>query len=73
MKRALMLAVILALSAGAADAASKCKDAKGKFIKCPPAVAAVVSSAPTAGHPPHCVKGVPCGNACIAKGKVCHK
>jgi hypothetical protein len=22
---------------------------------------------------PHCVKGKPCGNSCIAKDKVCHK
>jgi len=22
---------------------------------------------------PHCVKGVPCGKTCIAKGKVCHE
>jgi hypothetical protein len=22
---------------------------------------------------PHCVNGKPCGNACIAKDKVCHQ
>jgi hypothetical protein len=25
------------------------------------------------GRGPHCVKGKPCGNSCIAKDKVCHK
>jgi len=61
--------------AGAADAKS-CKDPKtGKFIKCPPAAAATVTTPPAAAEhgKPHCVKGVPCGNTCIAKGKVCHK
>ena len=28
-------------------------------------------SAETKG--PHCTKGKPCGNSCIAKDKVCHK
>jgi len=45
--------------AGGADA-KQCRDAHGKFIKC------VV-------HAPQCKTGVPCGNTCIAKGKVCHK
>jgi hypothetical protein len=77
MKRALLLAVILALGAGIADA-KQCKDPKtGKFVKCPPAAAATTttttSSSSSSSHPPHCVKGVPCGNTCIAKGKVCHK
>ena len=44
--------------AGGADA-KQCRDAHGKFIKC------VV-------HAPQCKTGVPCGNTCIAKGKVCH-
>ena len=75
MKRVLMMAVILAFAAGSASAATKCTDPKThKFIKCPPPPP--VSSAPalsTGKHPPHCTTGVPCGNACIAKGKVCHK
>lgn len=66
--------------AGAADAKS-CKDAKGKFTKCPPAAAAPAAttagmastpSMATAGHP-QCKKGKPCGNSCIAMNKVCHK
>ena len=27
----------------------------------------------TATSKPHCTKGKPCGNSCIAKDKVCHK
>jgi hypothetical protein len=74
MRRVLMLAAILALSASSVSAATKCTDPKThKFIKCPPPAAAQ-SSAPTGGHKaPHCTTGVPCGNSCIAKGKVCHK
>ena len=34
------LALALSVSAGGADAATKCKDDKGKFIKCPAAAAA---------------------------------
>jgi hypothetical protein len=68
MHRALTLAIILALSAGGAYAKS-CKDPKtGKFIACPAA-----SSPAATGTKPHCTTGVPCGNSCIAKGKVCHK
>ena len=38
---ALVTALAVALTAGAADAAAqKCRDAKGKFIKCPPPAAA---------------------------------
>ena len=43
MHRSLVLAVIAALAVGSAAApalAAPCKDAKGKFIKCPPAAAA---------------------------------
>ncbi|WP_156256274.1 hypothetical protein [Sandarakinorhabdus oryzae] len=41
MHRALMIATALSLAASPALAAP-CKDAKGKFIKCPPAVTASV-------------------------------
>ena len=68
----LMFAIALAVAAPAAssfaadavkaDAAGKCHDAKGKFTKCPPAAPAKV-----------CKKSKPCGNACIAQDKVCHK
>jgi hypothetical protein len=71
--------VVAALSlglAGAADAKS-CKDAKGKFTKCPAAASAPMAMsgggmASMAGHP-QCKKGKACGNACIAMNKVCHK
>jgi hypothetical protein len=41
------LAALALLSAGAAPAlAAPCKDAKGKFVKCPPKPAPVVKKAP---------------------------
>ena len=43
MRKALVLAATLAIalsSAGASLAAAPCRDAKGKFIKCPPPAAA---------------------------------
>lgn len=46
----------------AAFAKDQCRNAKGKFTKCPPAATA-----------PHYSKGKPCGNSCIAKDKVGHK
>jgi hypothetical protein len=68
MHGALTLAVVLALSASGAYAKS-CKDPKiGKFITCPAAAAPA-----TTATKPRCTTGVPCGNSCIAKGKVCHK
>jgi hypothetical protein len=35
-------------------------------------VLAALAFASTASAMPNCTKGVPCGDACIAKGKVCH-
>ncbi len=71
MIRTVALALALALAANSVSAATKCTDPKThKFIKCPPAAAAV-SSAP-ASHAPHCVKGKVCGNTCIAMNKQCH-
>ena len=35
-------------------------------------VLAALALASGASAAPNCTKGVPCGNACIAKGKVCH-
>ena len=35
-------------------------------------LAALAFATAAAADPPRCTKGVPCGNACIAKGKVCH-
>lgn len=78
---ALIAALGLALSAAAADA-KPCRDAAGKYVKCPaPSAASTVTSAAAApastpsipaGHP-QCKKGKPCGNSCIAMNKVCHK
>ena len=73
--RIIVLAAIAALAfAGTADA-KQCKDAKGKFIKCPPAAAATTPpvTTPTTSSPPKCVKGKVCGKTCIAMDKVCHK
>ncbi|MGL4312748.1 MAG: hypothetical protein ACRCSO_02040 [Sphingomonas sp.] len=40
MRKAILVATLVALTAGAAPGlAAPCKDAKGKFIKCPPAKA----------------------------------
>jgi hypothetical protein len=36
------------------------------------AAMAALAFASAAGAAPNCVKGVACGNTCIAKGKVCH-
>jgi hypothetical protein len=41
MTRALLLAMILSLAAGVADA-KQCRDPHGKFIKCPPPHATAV-------------------------------
>jgi hypothetical protein len=78
--RIIVLAAIAALAfAGTADA-KQCKDAKGKFIKCPPAAAVTTPAATpaattttTTSTPPKCVKGKVCGKTCIAVDKVCHK
>jgi hypothetical protein len=83
MTRFLTLAVILAMTASAAVAAPRCKDPKGKFIKCPAPAAAPAAPTPaaeparhemvsTGGHPV-CKKGKPCGHSCISMDKVCHK
>ena len=78
MKRMIMLAVVLAMAGGVADAKS-CKDAKGKFIKCPTAAASSapamssMAAASSTKPPKHCVKGKACGNTCIAMTDTCHK
>ena len=84
MNRVLALAIMLALSAGAADAKA-CRDARGKFTKCPPAssslavnkrgdVLAINPRGDTlAIKSPVCKVGKPCGKSCISKDKVCHK
>lgn len=35
-------------------------------------IAATIAMSGAAFAAPHCVKGTPCGNTCIAAGKVCH-
>jgi hypothetical protein len=84
---ALFTTIALALSlAGAADA-GQCRDAKGKYVKCPaaasdagkPAAASAssagksASAATSAGAGPNCKKGKRCGNACISVHDTCHK
>lgn len=69
MFKTLAIAATLTLLAGAADAKS-CRDAKGKFMKCPPAAAAPMTPAKKA---PNCKKGKLCGNSCISMKDVCHK
>jgi len=69
-------AFALSLAAGSAsaagtphlDAKGKCRDDKGY-------VAQTLCAAPAApsAKAPNCTKGKLCGNACIAKDKVCHK
>ena len=60
--RSLAVAAVLCLALAPSAFAKPCHAADGKFTKCPAAVSA-----------PQCKKGVPCGNTCIAKGKICHK
>jgi len=60
--RSFVIAAVAALAFVSAADAKQCRDASGKFVKC---------AAAQAAH--HCTTGVPCGNTCIAKGKVCHK
>ena len=69
MRSILVAAAVLSLAFGSlALAKPACRDAAGKFTKCPTAAPAAPAKAP-----PNCVKGKLCGNACIAKDKVCHK
>ena len=84
MRRACSLFVIAAFAAslaGGANAADKCRDASGKFTKCPaaaasaakPASATAGSASASAGGGPVCKKGKRCGNACISVKDTCHK
>ena len=63
MRSFIIIAAVAALAFASSADAKQCRDDKGKFVKCPPGATA----------PHHCTSGVPCGNTCIAKGKVCHK
>ena len=69
MRSILVAAAVLSLAFGSVALAkpAPCRDAKGHFAKCP-AAGAVGTKAP-----PNCVKGKLCGNACIAKDKICRK
>lgn len=71
-----------AATATASAKTTRCKDAKGHFVKCPATTAAsgamastmpMKPAAKTRAAPAKCKTGVPCGNSCIPKGKVCHK
>ena len=81
MKRFLMLAAVLAMTAGVADAAgSTCKDpVSHQYIKCPtasaPAASGMSSVKPAAGacaKPPHCTVGKLCGCTCIKATDHCN-
>lgn len=48
-RKTLIAAASLALLVGAPSFAAPCKDAKGKFVKCPPAAAAAVAKPVAAG------------------------
>ncbi len=63
--RLVILATVAALAFVSAATAGPCRDAGGKFIKCPVAVVVVKH--------PHCLVGKACGGSCIAMDKVCHR
>jgi hypothetical protein len=62
--RSMFLSTIAALALASTVIAAPCRDAGGNFIKCPAVI--VVKH-------PNCKVGIPCGNSCISKDKVCHK
>lgn len=73
MLRTLTIVAAFALAAGSAsaqkiDAKGHCHDAKGKM-----AAMSVCKATTTTTTTKQCKTGKPCGNACIAKDKVCHK
>ena len=81
MKRTLILAAVIALAFASGADAKSCKDAKGKFTKCPPAASITkttdtsspaMAAMPMKGHP-NCKKGKLCGNSCISMKDICHK
>ena len=63
--RTFILATVAALALASAVTAGPCRDASGKFIKCPVAVVVVKHT--------NCKVGKACGGSCIAMDKVCHK
>jgi hypothetical protein len=75
MKRILMFAVVLALTAGPASLASAASSAPPHCTTGVPCGNTCIAKGKTCHvtAAPHCTTGVPCGNTCIAKGKVCHK
>lgn len=53
-------------------------DALARLARLMGPLALVLALATSSAHaeprkPTHCVKGIPCGNACIARDRVCHK
>ncbi|MEO8926939.1 MAG: hypothetical protein ABI306_07220 [Caulobacteraceae bacterium] len=79
--RILILAAVAAFAFTSVADAKPCKDATGKFVKCPAAAAAPAATAkaatpmasPAVKAPRNCVKGKACGNSCIKATDICHK
>ena len=69
MKKLMLFVAALALPIAAH--AAPCKDAKGKFIKCPPVAAAVVKPAPAAAKPAMAAAAKPATKAVKAPAKRC--
>lgn len=66
-----LMLIIAAMALPVAAHAAPCKDAKGKFIKCPPAAAAVVKPAPAAAKPAMAAAAKPATAAAKAPVKRC--
>ena len=78
-------ALSLAVTPAAFAKSTACRDAHGKFAKCPAVSTGPTASAGTStagggishmaatGGNPVCKIGKPCGHSCISKDKVCHK
>ena len=69
MKKLMLFVAALALPVAAH--AAPCKDAKGKFIKCPPVAAAAAKPAPAAAKPAMAAAAKPATKAVKAPAKRC--
>jgi hypothetical protein len=61
------------------DAKGNCHAKNGQLVAktncaAPHLLSSTLTTTTTTGAAPHCdpAKSIPCGNSCIAKGKVCH-